>query len=95
MRYQPPKPNGPLKSLMIVVVATNIKTEKGYHHNSDQAARRPHIVFDLHLLIWGSGKSSTIVDCSDCSWHHFRSRKCFIKHALLTFLSISDRFAAI
>ena len=66
------------------------KPRQEYHHNGDQAARRPQILFDLRSLIWGFW-----LKLYDCSLHHFRARKYLIKRALLTFSSISNCVAEI
>ena len=50
-----------------------------------------HIVFNLRSLIWGMGWWKLY----DCSWRHFRARKCLIKRALMTFSSIFNCVAAI
>ena len=62
------------------------------NHNGDQATRRPHILCSIYQrsVIWGLWRK-----LYNCSRHHFRARKCHIKHAPLIFLSISNRLTAI
>ena len=36
-------------------------TKQGHRHNGDRVARRPHILCDERLLMWGCGESCTIV----------------------------------